>query len=74
MIVSARNGSQTHVLTDEVLELVGVNLTETFKSCYLSIATETLDCSDAFLVGVAIECVLFSVFIIGKDSKPNSEQ
>ena len=45
---------QAHILTDEIAELVGRDLSETFESCDLRMGTERFDGIDTFLVGIAV--------------------
>ena len=47
---------EAHLGSDEVLELVGTDFSESFESCYLRIGTQFLYCVEAFLFGVAVAC------------------
>ena len=53
-VVAQDDRLQAHVRTDEIAELVGRDLTETFESGDFGMSAERLDGVDTFLVGVAI--------------------
>ena len=54
VVLAQGDALETHLLADEVLELVGRYLTETFESGNLGVGTKLRDGLEALLLGVAV--------------------
>ena len=58
-----------HVGSDEVSELVGRNLTKTFKSGYLRVRTEVADGLQALLLAVAVTCDEVALALLASETR-----